>query len=228
MLFCILLFRSAPRLRAHSSSGYSCSQLAVSWGFRHCGWAELAAPRLILAIITSFIAAGFTVDLACSLLVVLRKHASASQPAPQSLLSKSTGTVIVVQARAMATDSRIYCAQVFEPVLPCADGFVVHSVLAIQMTECASSSFTSAGSGTIDVKELKLALAAMGQNPSDEELHVMIKTVDEDGSGEIEFGEFCAVSSQQILWLLQAELLLIVCSAMNRLSKRCAPAKETR
>jgi Ca2+-binding EF-hand superfamily protein len=34
-----------------------------------------------------------------------------------------------------------------------------------------------AGSGTIDVKELRTALAALGQNPTDEELFVMISQV---------------------------------------------------
>lgn len=33
------------------------------------------------------------------------------------------------------------------------------------------------GSGTVDVKELKAALGAMGQHPSDEELFVMIHDV---------------------------------------------------
>ncbi len=32
----------------------------------------------------------------------------------------------------------------------------------------------SAGSGTIDIKELKTALTALGQSPSDEELFVMV------------------------------------------------------
>lgn len=43
------------------------------------------------------------------------------------------------------------------------------------------------------MKELKFALSAMGQNPSDEELAAMIKSVDDDGSGEIEFTEFLKV-----------------------------------
>jgi calmodulin len=34
-----------------------------------------------------------------------------------------------------------------------------------------------AGSGTIDTKELKTALSALGQNPSDEEIFVMISQV---------------------------------------------------
>ena len=47
-----------------------------------------------------------------------------------------------------------------------------------------------AGSGTIDANELKATLQALGQNPSEEELFLMISQVDEDNSGEIEFAEF--------------------------------------
>jgi hypothetical protein len=36
---------------------------------------------------------------------------------------------------------------------------------------------SAAGSGTIDVKELKAALGAMNQHPTDEELFVMIHDV---------------------------------------------------
>ena len=40
-------------------------------------------------------------------------------------------------------------------------------------------------------------LQSMGQDPSDEELFDMIAAVDEDGSGEIDFGEFCMVIANQ-------------------------------
>ena len=36
-------------------------------------------------------------------------------------------------------------------------------------------------------------MAAMGQDPSDEEIFQMIADVDDDGSNEIDFGEFCKV-----------------------------------
>eukprot|EP00878_Enallax_costatus_P021168 GHUV01022401.1.p1 GENE.GHUV01022401.1~~GHUV01022401.1.p1 ORF type:complete len:153 (+),score=61.32 GHUV01022401.1:679-1137(+) len=57
----------------------------------------------------------------------------------------------------------------------------------------AFNSFDKDGSGTIHVKELKAALSAMNQHPSDEELFVMIHDVDEDNSREIDFQEFCKV-----------------------------------
>lgn len=60
----------------------------------------------------------------------------------------------------------------------------------LEMCRKAFQLFDKDGSGTIDIKELKTALTALGQNPSDEELFVMISQVDEDGSQEIEFQEF--------------------------------------
>mmetsp|Transcript_18699 Transcript_18699/g.22396 ORF Transcript_18699/g.22396 Transcript_18699/m.22396 type:complete len:149 (+) Transcript_18699:187-633(+) len=62
----------------------------------------------------------------------------------------------------------------------------------------AFDSFDKDGSGTIDVMELKTTLTAItGQTPTDEELHLMIGLVDEDGSGEIHFAEFLKVIEQQ-------------------------------
>jgi Ca2+-binding EF-hand superfamily protein len=41
--------------------------------------------------------------------------------------------------------------------------------------------YLPAGSGTIDVRELKAALEAMGQHPSDEEIFVMVHDVSSHG-----------------------------------------------
>lgn len=49
------------------------------------------------------------------------------------------------------------------------------------------------GGGDIDSKELGTVMRSLGQNPSDEELREMIAEVDDDGSGSIEFEEFCAL-----------------------------------
>ncbi|KAL6749536.1 dynein 18 kDa light chain, flagellar outer arm [Haematococcus lacustris] len=45
-------------------------------------------------------------------------------------------------------------------------------------------------SGCICADQLKLALAILGQQPTEEELFVMIAQVDQDGSREIDFKEF--------------------------------------
>lgn len=47
------------------------------------------------------------------------------------------------------------------------------------------------GNGSINAKELGIAMRALGQNPTEQELQDMINEVDLDGSGVIEFPEFC-------------------------------------
>lgn len=53
--------------------------------------------------------------------------------------------------------------------------------------------FDKDGGGTIDAGELGDALRQMGQKVTDEEVAKMIAEVDDDGTGEIEFPEFCAM-----------------------------------
>merc|ERR1712094_113002 len=55
------------------------------------------------------------------------------------------------------------------------------------------------GSGSIDAKELKVAMRALGFEPKKEEIAKMISDVDDDGSGTIEFPEFLQMMSQKIL-----------------------------
>merc|ERR1711924_299476 len=55
------------------------------------------------------------------------------------------------------------------------------------------------GSGSIDAKELKVAMRALGFEPMKEEIQKMISDVDDDGSGTIEFNEFLQMMSQKIL-----------------------------
>ena len=50
--------------------------------------------------------------------------------------------------------------------------------------------FDSDGSGSIDYKELKAAMRALGFETKKEELQKIIAEIDADGSGEIEFPEF--------------------------------------
>merc|ERR1712051_880679 len=45
--------------------------------------------------------------------------------------------------------------------------------------------------GTITTKELSTVMRSLGQNPTDAEVQDMINEVDVDGSGAIEFPEFC-------------------------------------
>merc|ERR1740117_1675584 len=50
--------------------------------------------------------------------------------------------------------------------------------------------FDTDGSGSIDSKELKVAMRALGFEPKKEEVKKMITEVDKDGTGQIDFMEF--------------------------------------
>ncbi|XP_045324281.1 centrin-4-like [Leopardus geoffroyi] len=51
------------------------------------------------------------------------------------------------------------------------------------------------GSGTIDVKELKIAIQALGFDPKKEEIKKMIAEIDKEGNGTISFEDFFAIMS---------------------------------
>ncbi|CAJ2631497.1 unnamed protein product [Trifolium pratense] len=46
------------------------------------------------------------------------------------------------------------------------------------------------GDGCITIEELGTAMRSLGENPTLEELQIMVNEVDTDGNGTIEFGEF--------------------------------------
>ncbi|XP_007933797.1 centrin-1 [Orycteropus afer afer] len=58
--------------------------------------------------------------------------------------------------------------------------------------------FDADGSGTIDVKELKVAMRALGFEPRKEEMKKMISYVDKEGTGKISFNDFLAVMTQKM------------------------------
>ena len=64
-------------------------------------------------------------------------------------------------------------------------------------------SFATDNSGAIDADELREAMAALGQEPSEEELMLLIEEADEDGSGEIEFEEFLPLIKSLGDWIRQ-------------------------
>ena len=57
--------------------------------------------------------------------------------------------------------------------------------------------FDEDGSGEISADELGVVMRSLGQNPTDAQLHDMIKDVDVDGSGAIDFEEFKALMVSQ-------------------------------
>ncbi|XP_023562220.1 centrin-4 [Octodon degus] len=54
------------------------------------------------------------------------------------------------------------------------------------------------GSGTIDVKELKIAMQALGFEPKKEEIGQMIIEIDQDGVGTINFETFLVIMSAKM------------------------------
>jgi centrin-1 len=50
--------------------------------------------------------------------------------------------------------------------------------------------FDTSGSGTIEAKELKVALRALDIEPSKDDIKMLIGRFDKDGSGRIDFHEF--------------------------------------
>merc|ERR1712224_803629 len=59
--------------------------------------------------------------------------------------------------------------------------------------------FDTDGSGNIDVKELTIAMKALGCEPKPGEIEKMISEVDDDGGGEIGFDEFLKMMTNKIL-----------------------------
>merc|ERR1719262_2160992 len=59
--------------------------------------------------------------------------------------------------------------------------------------------FDTDGSGNIDIKELTIAMKALGCEPKPGEIEKMIGDVDDDGSGEIGFPEFLKMMTDKIL-----------------------------
>merc|ERR1712159_187870 len=59
--------------------------------------------------------------------------------------------------------------------------------------------FDTDGSGNIDVKELTVAMKALGCEPKPGEIEKMIADVDDDGGGEIGYPEFLKMMTHKIL-----------------------------
>uniref|UniRef100_H2Z2P9 EF-hand domain-containing protein n=1 Tax=Ciona savignyi TaxID=51511 RepID=H2Z2P9_CIOSA len=57
---------------------------------------------------------------------------------------------------------------------------------------------TDSDDGTISTKELSKLMKMLGQNPTSEDLTEMIAEVDIDGSGTIDFEEFCLMMYRQM------------------------------
>ncbi|XP_018422081.1 PREDICTED: centrin-1 [Nanorana parkeri] len=58
--------------------------------------------------------------------------------------------------------------------------------------------FDTDGTGTIDVKELKVAMRALGFEPKKEEIKKMIADIDKEGTGKISFNDFMSSMTQKM------------------------------
>jgi centrin-1 len=58
--------------------------------------------------------------------------------------------------------------------------------------------FDTDGSGTIDTKELKVAMRALGFEATKEELRKLVAQVDKDGSGTVDFTEFLGMMTAKM------------------------------
>merc|ERR1711907_850906 len=58
--------------------------------------------------------------------------------------------------------------------------------------------FDTDGSGSIDAKELKVAMRALGFEPKKDEIQKMISDVDDSGDGEIDFDEFMVMMTAKM------------------------------
>ena len=75
--------------------------------------------------------------------------------------------------------------------------------------------FDTDGSGTIDAKELKVAMRALGFEPKKEEVKKMIADIDKDNSGTIDFNEFLDMMTAKMVRPNTAP------SDTNRICDRC-------
>ena len=102
----------------------------------------------------------------------------------------STEVVAAAAAPAAVAPDEVVAPEVIAPAAGAAPNAPAISVLASYKE--AFSVFDKDGSGTVSTSELGEMMSALGQNLSAEELDAMVEEVDADGSGEIDFDEFCA------------------------------------
>uniref|UniRef100_A0A8D2DIF1 EF-hand domain-containing protein n=1 Tax=Sciurus vulgaris TaxID=55149 RepID=A0A8D2DIF1_SCIVU len=58
--------------------------------------------------------------------------------------------------------------------------------------------FDADETGTIDVKELKVAMRALGFEPKKEKIEKMISEIDKEGTGKMNFSDFSTVTTQKM------------------------------
>ncbi|CAH2238165.1 jg22093 [Pararge aegeria aegeria] len=75
---------------------------------------------------------------------------------------------------------------------------IIKSMLLISEFKEAFMLFDKDEDGTITMAELGVVMRSLGQRPSETELRDMVKEVDQDGNGTIEFNEFLQMMSKKM------------------------------
>jgi len=138
------------------------------------------------------------VIVAATEVVAAEEEKPVAKPSPEVVAAEeekpvakpSTEAVAAMPAPASVAPDEVVAPEVIAPAPAAAPHAPAISVLASYKE--AFSVFDKDGSGTVSTSELGEIMSALGQNLSAEELDAIIKEVDADGSGEIDFDEFCA------------------------------------
>merc|ERR1712137_1456720 len=69
----------------------------------------------------------------------------------------------------------------------------------VQQIAQAFQLFDTWGSGTIETQELKIAMRALGFEPKQEQIDKMVRDVDDDGSGSVDYPKFLEMMAHKIL-----------------------------
>lgn len=92
----------------------------------------------------------------------------------------------------------------------------------------AFSIYDRSGDSHITSKELGTVLRSLGQNPTEEELQAMIRRVDKDGSGTIDFPEFLTMMAEKMKDTDTEEEILQAFSVFDKDGKGYVSASELR
>jgi calmodulin len=74
---------------------------------------------------------------------------------------------------------------------------VVTETQVAEFKECFEM-FDKDGGGTLDIEELRYVLTLLGCRMTPEEIEDMMSEVDENGSGDVDFPEFCGLMARQM------------------------------
>ena len=90
----------------------------------------------------------------------------------------------------------------------------------------AFEEFDHDGGGTIDTSELSDLMDSLGMPRSREELEEMVLSVDEDGSGEIDFEEFCVMMATKLLEESGGDLSSLLTGSKKRQQEEATQRKK--